>query len=236
VLGPTLFAGIVRVRPQPSFCTRREPFRDKKGVDWSTHLRVNDEALRAVVGVLAASDRTQFAAAMAAAMRGSGSGLRGLLDARLCRALYEPIWAFYLGEADTPDPSTVSLVAQTQLRISAAESAFAEQSFRNIDPMVTAAGTCDKNVDIRSNADDFLRGVRALALAINRNDPDVNVIPQAYGLMARLWIQSHHVRMLGVRILDVARQVNQSKGVERTLTITADGRSLTISANPSGTM
>jgi hypothetical protein len=102
--------------------------------------------------------------------------------------------------------------------------------------MVTAAGTCDKNPDTRSNADDFLRGARALALAINRNDPDLNVIPQAYSLMSGLWTQSHQVRMLGVRILDVARQLNQLKGVERTLTITADGRSVTVSANPSGTI
>src|SRR5262249_49285897 len=147
-----------------------------------------------------------------------------------------PIWAFYLSAVDTPDPSTVSLAAQTQLRASAPDSAFAEQNFRNIDPMVTAAGTCDKNADTRSNVDDLLRGARALALAITRNDPDLNVIPQAYGLMARLWTQSHHVRTLGVRILDVARQLNQLKGVERTLTVTADGKSVAISSNPSGTI
>ncbi len=186
--------------------------------------------------MLAQSDRTQFAAAMAAAMQGRGSGLQGILDAQRRRALYEPIWSFYLSQPDTPDSSTVSLIAQTQLRTSAADSALAEQNFRNIDPMVTAAGICEKNTETRRNADDFLRGARALALAITRNDPDLNVIPQAYSLMSGLWAQSHYVRMLGVRILDVARQLSELKGVERTLTITADGRSVTISANPSGTI
>ena len=211
------------------------PFRGKKGVEWSVHLRVNDEALRAIAPVLAASDRTQFAGAMAASMRGRKK-VGGVAGVGRRRTLYEPVWAFYLGAPNVPSGPEVSRFAQNLLRNQEPAAASDEEKFLLIDRLLTAAGTCELNPSTRMDADDFLRGIQKLAVAMGRNDADLDVVSQAYKSMVKLWTQSHHVRSLGVRIVDVARQVNKLKGVERTLTVRLEDTSVSISSNPVGTV
>ena len=54
--------------------------------------------------------------------------------------------------------------------------------------------------------------------------------------MHNLWGQSHPIQALGARLVDAAKEVDALKGVERTLTVTADGESITISSNHEGTL
>jgi hypothetical protein len=209
-----------------------EPLVGRKNVEWSAHLRVSDAALRDALPVLAAGNRTQFAGAMAAAMRGRRD-VGGIVDTARRRVVYEPVWAFYLGAEQEPAPQDVSRAAVRHLRTQEPSAVFAEERFMQFDKLLTAAGTCALNPGTRADADSFIRGTRALADGIARNAPDVNLLTSAYKSMVPLWTQSHHVRALGVRLVEVARQVNRLEDVERTLTVTEHGDSITVSSNPS---
>ena len=211
-----------------------QPFLDKNKVDWSAHIRVNDEAFRAILPAVSAGPRTQFAGAMAAAMC-AHPGKGGIVDVARRRLMYAPVWNFYLSATQEPSPSEVSSVAINRLRIEEPNAAFAEEHFAQFDRLVTAAGTCALNPRTRANVDDFLRGTRALSNACDRKEEDSAKLTSAYSLMRLLWGQSHHVRALGVRLIDVAAESGVIKGVERTLTVTADGESITLSSNAAGT-
>ena len=208
---------------------------EKERVDWSAHVRINDEAFRAILPVIAASNRSQFAGAMAAALRCSGTF--GVRDVARRRALYEPVWAFYLGAHQQPTPREVATMAVSRLRAEEPLLARHEEQFdRGVDRLLTVAGTCALNDRTRANADDFLRGARTLAAAITRNDPDLDVLTSCYRRMGQLWNQSHHVRALGARLVDAAATAGVLKGVERTLSLTVAGESVTISSNQAGTI
>ena len=77
--------------------------------------------------------------------------------------------------------------------------------------------------------------MRVLSNACERKEEDSAKMTSAYSLMRLLWGQSHHVRALGARLIDVAAESGVIKGVERTLTVTADGESITLSSNAAGT-
>jgi hypothetical protein len=225
--------GICAPREAGAVRAMLEPLVGRKNVEWSVHLRLSDGLLRAASPVLAAGGRVQFAGAMAAAMRARRK-VGGIVDVARRRAVYEPVWAFYLDAQQEPAPEDVSRAAVRHLRTQEPSAVFAEERFMQFDRLLTAAGTCDLNPRTRSDVDSFLRGARTLADGIAANAADRDLLGSVYKSMVPLWTQSHHVRALGVRLLDVARQIGRLEDVERTLTATEHGDSITISSNPAG--
>ena len=69
----------------------------------------------------------------------------------------------------------------------------------------------------------FSRGAGILQTAIATGAPNQGTIDKAVKEMDDLWTQSHHVRALGVQLLDLSEHLRTLPDVTRTMTIQSEG-------------
>lgn len=97
--------------------------------------------------------------------------------------------------------------------------AFFERSDPSPSNPFTFAGLAQMNGDVREICLRFTTGARALQSNITNDEEDKRSIPAAFRLMDDLWAQSHHVRAVGVRLLDLAAQTGQLHEITRTMLV-----------------
>jgi hypothetical protein len=81
------------------------------------------------------------------------------------------------------------------------------------------AGLVRLNGDTAADCTAFARGARFLQSNIDSGAKNLSTIDKAVGEMNDLWTQSHHVRAVGVLVLDLAERAGQLQDVTRTMTI-----------------
>ena len=191
----------------------------KKDAKISVQLTVPNTVLRSVLPMLAAARPEQFAQALAAAMpwRSDHEGRR---DLRRRRALYTPLWEHALSDVTLSGSEWASAASEHLKEAGEGTLAFFERTNTQSD---TFASMVQINGNTREICQRFTTGARALQSNITNDEEDKRSIPAAFKLMDDLWTQSHHVRAVGVRILDMATDTGQLQDVTRTLLVQGSG-------------
>ena len=178
---------------------------------------VPNAVMRSALPRLAAMTPEDYAGALAAAMPWM-EGSRARTDARLRRSIYEPLWAVAMAK---PNVSTEELgrLAGDRLRAEGhPEMVVRERAFLDSPDPFSFAGLVRINGNSRASCAAFSRGARVLQAAIEGGARNLKTIDKAIGEMNDLWTQSHHVRAVGVQLLEIADQVGQLGEVTRTMT------------------
>ena len=178
---------------------------------------VPNAVMRSALPRLAAMTPEDYAGALAAAMPWM-EGSRARTDARLRRSIYEPLWAVALAK---PNASTQDLgrLAADRLRAEGhPEMVVRERAFLDAPDPFSFAGLVRINGNSRDSCAAFSRGARVLQAAIESGARNQQTIDKAISEMNDLWTQSHHVRAVGIQLLDIADQVGQLAEVTRTMT------------------
>ena len=188
----------------------------------SVQLTVPNTVVRSVLPLLATTTPEAYAGAMAAAMPWM-STFPGRQDARLRRALYTPLWERALSEL-TLSGTEWGRVAADHLRAAGfAELAAFERARVDASDPFSFAGLVQINGDARQTCLAFATGANILQTSIVSDQQDQDTIEAAYRKMDDLWTQSHHVRAVGVRVLDLAIQTGQLHEITRTLLVQGGG-------------
>jgi hypothetical protein len=172
-----------------------------------------------------------FAAALGAAMPWMHLSPARSSAARR-RQVYAPLWASYLRD---PSPSQTSFAqaAAEHLRREGHPEMSAREMMNPAGPDALAfAGLTRVNGDTRGACEAFTRGMRILHTSIAAGARNRRTIDKALNEMNDLWVQSHHVRAVGVYLLDAAQRAGVVADVTRTMTVDADQleRSLVVTA------
>ena len=93
-----------------------------------------------------------------------------------------------------------------------------ERAFLDSPDPFSFAGLVRINGNSRDSCAAFSRGARVLQVAIDSGARNQQTIDKAISEMNDLWTQSHHVRAVGIQLLDIADQVGQLAEVTRTMT------------------
>jgi hypothetical protein len=180
----------------------------------------SNEVLRALLPRLATAPVREFAPALAAAMPWMKlSEARSSAGER--RRLYAPLWTLYL---EKPDRSQADFAAAAEQHVQAEgrpELRLAERTPSGTNPF-SFAGLTQINGDTRGACQAFTRGCNILHTAILSRARNEKTIDKAVSAMNDLWAQSHHVRAIGVYLLDAAERAGSLGDVTRTLTVDAD--------------
>jgi hypothetical protein len=190
----------------------------RKHAQVSVQLTVPNTVVRTVLPELATTTPEAFAAALAAAMPWlRRHEARQSVDAR--RTLYAPLWTRVL-QGGTLSGAELARMASDHLReANQGDLAFFERSDPSPSNPFTFAGLAQMNGNVREICLRFTTGARALQSNITNDEEDKRSIPAAFRLMDDLWAQSHHVRAVGVRLLDLAAQAGQLHEITRTMLV-----------------
>lgn len=190
----------------------------RKNAQVSVQLTVPNSVVRSVLPELATTTPEAFADALAAAMPWlRRHEARQSVDAR--RTLYAPLWTRVL-QGGTLSGAELARMASDHLReADQGDLAFFERSDPSPSNPFTFAGLAQMNGDVREICLRFTTGARALQSNITNDEEDKRSIPAAFRLMDDLWAQSHHVRAVGVRLLDLAAQTGQLHEITRTMLV-----------------
>jgi hypothetical protein len=189
-----------------------------KAASVSVQVTIPDAVLRSMFPALASAESVAYAPSLAAAMPWiKDSPARSSASRR--RQIYSPLWMSHLRK---PDQSVATLAARAAARLKAEgheELVLRETAvLSNPDPF-SFAGLTRINGDTRRVCDAFTRGVGILTTAIETGARNRKTIDKAVQEMNDLWTQSHHVRAMGVYLVDAAERVGQLREVTRTLTV-----------------
>ena len=194
---------------------------NKKG-SVSLQVTVPNTVIRAALRSLAAAEPDAYASALAAAMPWMKDSLARTNAARR-REIYTPLWAAHLRE---PSQSVTSLGTKAAERLKAEghdELILLETAFLSHPDPFSFAGLTQINGNTRRVCDAFTRGMRILNTAIDTGARNLKTIDKAVKEMNDLWTQSHHVRAMGVYLVDAAQQIGQLRDVTRTLIVQGAG-------------
>ena len=184
----------------------------------SMQMVVPNAVMRSVLPRLATMAAEEYAGALAAAMPWmKGSPARTDVSRR--RAVYEPLWAAALANPNRSLQDLGRLATKHVKKEGHPELVVRERAFLNGPDPFSFAGLVRINGRSRDSCAAFSRGARILQAAIDSGARNQNTIDKAVGEMNDLWTQSHHVRAVGVQLLDIADQVGQLADVTRAVTI-----------------
>ena len=178
---------------------------------------VPNAVMRSALPRLAALTPEDYAGALATAMPWMEAS-RARTDARLRRAIYEPLWATAMSRPNASIQELGRLAAERVRAEGHPEMVVRERAFLDTPDPFSFAGLVRINGNSRDSCAAFSRGARILQAAIDSGARNQQTIDKAIGEMNDLWAQSHHVRAVGVQLLDIAAQVGQLAEVTRTMT------------------
>ncbi|MCP3963692.1 MAG: amidohydrolase family protein [bacterium] len=205
--------------------------RDKR-VPIALELVFDHQALGSLLPTAAAAGDDKLAAALAAAMPYRKSASHG--DPETRREAYEQTWFEYLRAepARQEIERDWALLSSKRLRASGLiHQALMEHGNDNRwrDRLWTFGGMITINGSPSARLRDFRRGLRLLsaALGAGSDEPPESIETRLFQPLQRFWQQTHHVRALGVLLLDAARAAGTREGIRATLVaeITGNGRS-----------
>jgi hypothetical protein len=197
----------------------------------SVHIVVPNAVIRSVLPIVAAMSPADFAGAFAAAMPWMEvSSAR--TDRRRRRLVYEPLWAAALGDSLRTVQELAGAAADRLRAQGHPEMIVRETAFLDAPDPFSFAGLVRLNGNTRGACGAFARGARILQSAIDNGARNQKTIDKAIGEMNDLWAQSHHVRAIGVHLIDLADRVGQLPDVTRTLIVQSKalGEDLVVSA------
>jgi hypothetical protein len=216
-LDAAIIWGVVRDADIPDIRGRLAKALNKKA-SLSLHVTVPNTVLRSALPSLASVAPEAYAAALATAMPWMKESL-ARTNASRRRHIYTPLWTSYLRD---PEQSVESLAARAAQRLKAEghdDLVLRETAFLTVPDPFSFAGLTRINGNTRGACDAFTRGTRILNTAIENGARNQKTIDKAVSEMNDLWTQSHHVRAMGVYLLDAAQRVGQLRDVTRTLTM-----------------
>ncbi len=175
-----------------------------KEVDITVQLRLDDEALRAMLPRLGAAALADFAPAYGAAMPWMKE-FPGRLDADVRRELYEPLWRSYLENPDQrPDALSARAVRHFErMPLPHKELRVLEAEFL-VRQWATLAGLAKLNDKMIADLEEFNAGMAELAVAVAEDRAFTGVIESVFGAIKDVAKQSHNVRALGAYLAGVA--------------------------------
>ena len=184
-------------------------------------LRFDDVPFRALLPVVAAGRNADFAAALGAAMPWR-KGSPGRADPMQRRDLYGPLWAHALEQPDAPARALVALARQRLAEAAETQLGFLEENYLRLTPTSTFVGLARvANQSTAAAWEDCRSAARVLHGALAAGASEDGTFERVFALMANLWAQAHHVRALGVYLVEAAAQANVTGAVARTLTVVA---------------
>jgi hypothetical protein len=207
----------------------RLPALGTRNVEWSFHVRVNQEGFRDMLPVMANMARSDFAAAFASGMMPEPTNV---LPVSTRIGLYTPIWRALLSDDPPTSLSDVaSLASRALARVNPAQSNLERTTGQNTASTVCGIYRMETAAAIANDLDEWIRGVKQWADATQKDLLDRNLIPSIYRKLNNFFLESLYVRALGAHLIDVSRRANQIKGVERTLNVKVGDSTLIVSAN-----
>jgi hypothetical protein len=220
VLDAAVLWGVLDVEHAPDMRKRLAPSVGRLA-DLTVQLRFDDTPFRSILPVLAVGRDADFAAALGAAMpRRSGSPGRG--DPSRRRELYAPLWSHVLEHPDAPARALVVLARQHLAKADEPQLGFLEENYLKLAPTCTFVGLARvANQNTAAAWREFRSGASLLHEAVAVAAADDSVLEKTFSLMVNLWAQSHHVRALGVFLLEAASAASVAASVARTLSVTA---------------
>jgi hypothetical protein len=184
----------------------------------SVHLTVPNSVFRSILPRLAAASPEQFAGALAAAMPWMDSS-EARANASRRRLVYGPLWATALQHPELRKEELAKLAAERLKATGHTEMVTRETALLNSSDPFSFAGLTRINGDTRAVCQAFSRGAAILQSAIDSGARNRQTIDKAFEQLNDLWAQSHHVRAVGVHLLDHADSVGQLSEVTRTLIV-----------------
>ena len=173
-----------------------------RGARFSYQLKLDDTAFRGLLGRLAAMPTDGFARALGEAMPWYGRFGEARRLPAMRRTLYGGLWQRYFAESNM-SPSALAALSQVKLRRDGfvALAAFEGQRWGTFRTL-TAAGLATLNRRTRDNWHRFAAGMQILEGAIAEGRAYAKV-QECYRKIRPLFAQSHHVKGLGVLLLDL---------------------------------
>jgi hypothetical protein len=220
VLDAAVLWGVLDVEHVPNVRRRLAPSVGRLA-DLTVQLQFDDAPFRSILPALAAGRDADFAAALGAAMpRRSGTPGRG--DPPRRRELYAPLWSHVLEHPDAPARALVALARQHLAKADEPQLGFLEENYLKLAPTCTFVGLARvANQNTAAAWREFRSGASLLHEAVVAAAEDDGVLEKTFSLMVNLWAQSHHVRALGVFLLEAASAASVAASVGRTLSVTA---------------
>ena len=152
--------------------------------------------------------------------RRSGSPGRG--DPSRRRELYGPLWSHVLEHPDAPARALVAVARQHLTKVDEPQLGFLEENYLKLAPTCTFVGLARvANQNTAAAWHEFRSGACLIHDAVAAAAQDDGVLEKTFSLMVNLWAQSHHVRALGVYLLEAASAATVGASVARTLSVTA---------------
>lgn len=141
------------------------------------------------------------------------------------RTLYGPLWALHLTQPDLSYLELRRIAAERLRRHPHPEAAtLAAQEEASGSRTHTFSGLVDLNRDTPERYTTFTRGMQSLRAARAAAEPDHDRLPKIFKSLSALWTQSHHVRALGVSLLDAAKAKGIEAKVSRALHVEVPGK------------
>jgi hypothetical protein len=178
---------------------------------------VPNAVMRSALPRLAAMTPEDYAGALAAAMPWMERS-RARTDARLRRSIYEPLWVVAMAKTHVPIQELGRLAGERLRAEGHPEMVLREHAFLDGPDPFSFAGLVRINGNSRDSCAAFSRGARVLQAAIESGAKNQQTIDKAISEMNDLWTQSHHVRAVGVQLLEIADHAGQLAEVTRTMT------------------
>ena len=186
----------------------------------NVQLTIPNSVVRAVLPLLAASPIESFAPALATAMP-----WMKVSDARQSaarrRQLYAPLWTMYLAHPNHAQGQFAAAAERHVKKAGRTELILTERTPEGPNPF-SFAGLTHINGNTLGACAAFTRGCTILNTAINSGARNRKTIDKAVGEMDDLWQQSHHVRAIGVYLLDAVERAGVLPDVTRTMTVEVD--------------
>ncbi len=195
----------------------------REGVTFSFQLKFDSDAFEGVLDDLAAGDAARFGDALGEAMPWGSDFPKVQQVPRERRKLYGALWTRYLQDRSLRPSELAGLARQTFKKQGHETLGWQEGETWRTQRTTTIAGLADLNSRTRRQWEQLSQGAKLLGKAIDRQQP-YEKVKKVYRRMRRLWTQSHHVRALGVYLLDLLREHPElEEGVERVFTVTFTG-------------
>ncbi len=213
----------------PPDVEKQLPGAEEKSFTTSLQLRIDHGALRRMCDHLLTGGAPGFAGALAAAMPLLDTDEPLRADVRLRRTYYTPLWDAYLRDPGHEAQDYAGAAGRYFRRISTALAA-REGRFQPPDPY-TFGGLIDLDGDIAGACASFTSGLRTLAEAFSRDEPDNGMLERIVGQLAALCTQSLFIRAAGVYLVDLAAAAGVAGFLSRSVTITAGDDTLILGHN-----
>jgi hypothetical protein len=141
------------------------------------------------------------------------------LAPRQRRSAYAPLWAYYF---KNPAASRSDLTATAFKHLDGLPGLEELARLEGKSLTHSFAGLVELNRNTKLGYEAFTRGMLSLSKAIANGEYDDDRVPKVFGDLEDFWTQSHHVRALGVYLLDAATLKGVAR-LKRSLTVLPDG-------------